>query len=539
RINGNTWAISARGFNGAYSNKLLVMVDGRTIYTPLFSGVFWDAQDTLIEDIDRIEVIRGPVAPLWGANAVNGAIHIITRTADQTQGVLVSAGGGNEDISRAGLRFGGSAGANTAYRIYGQSSARTQRAPYGTSFQGGTWGSAQGGFRVDRRISDDEELTVQGDVYRELGNLFTQYPLRQAPFDAISTNPLESSGGNLLGRWTRRHAAGGQTVAQTYYDRLVRGNIRDSNSSFQTADLDVQHWFPAIGRHEWMAGGGYRQMWDQTRASTFSRLLPESKHYGTAYLSLVDEIELLPDRLAVTLGIRAERNSLSGYNLQPTARIWWAPAKRQSLWGAWTRAVRTPSRGELGFQSDLAAFSQPPFPAVLVAYGNKNMRPETSNAFDAGYRIEFRRLSLDVSAFRYLYRSLRTLDLGRPQFEFGPQPIVLLPAVIGNGNRGDSYGAEVATTIELPGHSRIRASYGGLSTRTYSADGVTGFAIGELSSPQNQWQVRWQADLPRRYQLDVWAPYVGSTTSLAQVPGRSVPGYTRLDVHLSRRFLEG
>ncbi|MEO7649664.1 MAG: TonB-dependent receptor, partial [Bryobacteraceae bacterium] len=188
---------------------------------------------------------------------------------------------------------------------------------------------------------------------------------------------------------------------------------------------------------------------------------------------------------------------------------------------------------------DLAAFLQTPFPAVLVAYGNKNMRPETSNAFDAGYRIQFRRLSVDVSAFRYLYRSLRTLDLGMPQFEFGPPPFVLLPAVIGNGNRGDSHGAEVATTIELPGHSRIRASYGGLSTRTYSADGVTRLGNGELSSPQNQWQVRWQADLPRRYQLDVWAPYVGSTASPAQGQARSVPGYTRLDVHLSRRFLEG
>ena len=341
RINGNTWAISARGFNGAYSNKLLVMVDGRTVYNPLFSGVFWDAQDTLIEDIDRIEVIRGPVAPLWGANAVNGAIHIITRKADQTQGALVTAGGGNEDVSRAGVRYGGAAGANTAYRIYGQSSASAQRAPYGSNLKGGTWGLAQGGFRVDRRISGDEELTVQGDVYREMGNVFSEFPVRQAPFSAIRANPLESSGANVITRWTRRHASGGQTVVQTYYDRLERGNPRDSDIGIGTADVDVQHWFPVKGRHEFMAAGGYRQMWDHSTASSFTRLSPESNRYGTAYLSLVDEMELLPDRLAATLGVRAERSSLSGYTLQPTARLWWSPVKRQSVWASYTRAART------------------------------------------------------------------------------------------------------------------------------------------------------------------------------------------------------
>lgn len=174
RTNGNTWAISVRGFNGAYSNKLLVMIDGRTVYNPLFSGVFWDAQDTVIEDIDRIEVVRGPVSPLWGGNAVNGAINIITRGAEQTQGTLLSLGTGSEDRGREAVRYGGSRGENTFYRVYGQSSARPQWAPSGSGLDGATWGSVQGGFRVDHRISPGEELTVQGDTYKELGDLFSE-----------------------------------------------------------------------------------------------------------------------------------------------------------------------------------------------------------------------------------------------------------------------------------------------------------------------------------------------------------------------------
>jgi iron complex outermembrane receptor protein len=546
RINGNTWAISVRGFNGAYSNsnKLLVMIDGRTVYNPSFSGVYWDAQDTLIEDIDRIEVVRGPAAPLWGANAVNGVINVITRGAEHTQGTLIDVGSGTEDRGHEGIRYGGSRGANTFYRVYGQSNARPQWAPSRSSLGAETWGSLQGGFRIDHRISPDEELTVQGDLYEELGSLFSESVLRQPPFLAIESCPLGSSGGNLLGRWTRRHVSGGETVVQTYYDRLVRDNPRDLGIGIQTADLDVQHWLPVQGKQEWMIGGGYRQMWDHSAGAATAKLIPDARSYGIAYLSLADQIELLPDRLAVTLGARGERSVLSGYTLQPTARIWWAPTKRQSLWGAWTRAARTPSRGELGFESDVAAIPMEPLPVVVVASGNPDLRPETARALDAGYRLEFKWLLIDVAGFRYVYRGLRSLDLGAPQLTMGPQPFLLVPGRMGNNNVGSSHGAELAAMLELPGHSRLSASYSALFTDVHNRTTTGGsstpkVSVSGLSDPRHRWRASWQVDLPHRVQLDLSGAHVGSATTPSSIGQKNLPGYTRLDVRLSRRILEG
>lgn len=540
RTNGSTWAISVRGFNGAYSNKLLVMIDGRTVYNSLFSGVFWDAQDTVIEDIDRIEVVRGPVSPLWGGNAVNGAINIITRGAEQTQGTLLSLGTGSEDRGREAVRYGGSRGENTFYRVYGQSSARPQWAPSGSGLDGTTWGSVQGGFRVDHRISTGEELTVQGDTYRELGDLFSESVVRGPPYLAVSRMPLGASGSNLLARWTLRHADGSQTVIQTYYDRLIRANSRDVGIGIQTADVDIQHWLPVKAKQEWMVGGGYRQMWDRSSGSEFSRLTPNARNYGTAYLSLVDQIELVPDRLAVTLGVRGERSTLSGYNFQPTARIWWAPVKQQSLWGAWSRAVRTPSRGELGFESGISVIPLQPMPALVVAYGSPGLQPETANALDAGYRMEFKRFSIDVTGFHYQYQKLRTFGLSLPQLVSGAQPLLLVAAYAGNQNVGRSEGGEVSALLELTNRSRLTASYSLLSTEVHnnSASGSSlGLLVGAVTSPRHQWQAAWQADLPHRVQFDFWAAYVGSATSTA-VGQNIVPAYTRLDVRLSRKIFE-
>jgi iron complex outermembrane receptor protein len=541
RINGNAWAISVRGFNGAYSEKLLVMIDGRTVYNPLFSGVFWDAQNTLIEDIDRIEVVRGPVSPLWGANAVNGAINVITRGAEETQGGLLSVGSGTEDRGHEGVRYGGAVGSNTFYRVYGQSDARPQWAPTASGLSAGTWGSVQGGFRVDTRISTLEDLTVQGDMYRELGDLFTETVLRQPPSVAIASAPLRSSGGNLLARWTRRYKSGGQTVVQTYYDHLDRGNPRDLGIDIQTADLDVQHWFPVRAKQEWMIGGGYRQMWDRSISEPFEQLTPSSLRYGVAYLSLLDRIALVSDRVVATLGARGERSVLSGYSLQPTARIAWTVTPRHNLWAAWTRAERTPSRGELGFVSDVAFVPTQPLPVVVSASGNPSMRPETSNALDAGYRVELPHISVDLSGFHYQYQGLRSLGLGAPQVQLAQQPFLLLPGVIGNGNVGYSRGAEAAAVVELPGHSRLSASYSALFTavrlRNPTVGAIQGLSVSELASPQNQWQASWQVDLPHRVQMDFWGARVGALMA-SSIGQNGVPAYTRLDVHLSRRILE-
>ncbi len=544
RINGNSWAISVRSFNGSLSNKLLVMIDGRVVYNPLFSGVFWDAQDTLIEDIDRIEVVRGPVSPQWGANAVNGAINVITRPADQTQGGLLDVGTGTEDRGHEGVRYGGSSGPDTFYRIYGQSNARPEWAPIGSTLPAGTWGSIQGGGRVDHRFSPDSELTVQGDGYSELGSLFGSTIIRQAPFQAVASSPLDSSGGNILARWTERSATGAETVIQTYFDQLKRGDPRDLGTSIETADLDIQHWFHPTGRQQFTAAAGYRQMWDRAQNTTYSVLTPASSVYGTAYISLADEIELKPDRLKLTLAARGERSGLSGYTFQPTARLWWSLAKRQSMWVAWTRAARTPSRGELAFQGDWAVMPAGPLAAVITVSGNPNLQPETSNAVDAGYRIEFKHLSFDLSAFHYEYRNLTSIELGQPQLQSG-QSLLVLPGSLGNGDLGTSTGGELTAVFELPGGSRLSASYSGDFSEIHHMpapnDGsifpehTTAYPYG----PQNQWQANWQTSLPHRVQLNLWASHVGRIDSGQPAIQADVPAYTRADVQLSRRIGEG
>ncbi len=538
RTNSGTWAISVRGFNGVYSNKLLVMIDGRTVYNPLFSGVFWDAQDTLIEDIDRIEVARGPVSPLWGGNAVNGAINIITRSTDQTRGTLVSLGTGSEDRGREAVRYGGSVGKDTAYRVYGQSAARPQWAPLGSGLDGAAWGSVQAGFRVERRLSPNNDVTVQGDTYREFGDFFTELVHRVPPYDPISREALNASGGNLLARLTSRHANGSQTVIQTYYDRLNRDNPRDVGIGIQTADVDVQHWLPVKAKQEWMVGGGYRQISDRSSGTELSRIVPDARQYGTAYLSLVDQIELLPNRLAVTLAIRGEKSTLSGSNFQPTARVWWAPAKRQSLWGAWSRALRTPSRGELGLVSAIAVIPLQPLPALVVGFGSATLQPETSNALDAGYRLEFKRLSLDVAAFHYRYGKLRSYALGIPRLAPETEPLLLVPLLFANNDVGKSQGGEVSAVVQLTNQSRLTGSYSLLSVEVHSAASAQqALSVGDISSPRNQWQVSWQTDLPHRVQLDLWAAYVGSAKSTNA--GQDVlPAYTRLDFRLSHRIFE-
>jgi len=549
RVSGDTWAISVRGFNGALSDKLLVMIDGRTVYNPLFSGVFWGAQDTLIDDIDRIEVVRGPVSPLWGSNAVNGAINIITRPAEQTQGTLVDLGTGSEDRGHESVRYGGSKGPNTFYRVYGQSNARPQWSPSGTQLASSTWGSVQAGGRLEHHFAESE-LTIQGDAYSMLGDYFNSTVISQPPFLDVASTRLNSSGGNILARWTQRSASGAETVIQTYFDQVVRGNPRDLGISIKTADLDIQHWFPTKGKQQFAAGAGYRQMWDRAQNTDHALLTPEGRTYGTAYLSLADQIELKPDRLNLTLAARAERSSLNGFNLQPTVRLWWSPAKHHSAWVAWSRAVRTPSRGELNFQSDWTVVALEPMPTVLTIAGNRSFRPETSVAVDAGYRVEFKRLSFDLSAFRYAYNNLRSLELGTPQMQSG-LPFLVLPGTLGNGNVGTSSGAELATVLELPGGSRLSASYSGLFSDVHHRpvgprppapalrENLTPeFTVTESYSPRNQWQADWQTGLPRKMRLNLWVAHVGPVNSSAQPAQQEVPAYTRVDMQISRSIWE-
>ena len=356
KIDANKWAISSRGFNTQFVNKLLVLIDGRSVYTPSYSGVYWDAQDTLLEDIDRIEVIRGPGATLWGANAVNGVINIITKQAGDTQGGLMVASAGNEEKVIAGLRYGAELNKNTHGRLYLKFNERdSSYAPGLDDEAGDDWKSLRGGFRIDSQPSDKDRWTVQGDVYEadenQTLNLWRDPSdpsnLNFAPFylDANTADEIESSGWNLLTRWDHLLSNTSNITLQLYYDHTKRAEnflLQEQD----TLDIDFQHQLEVFGNHDLVWGLGYRHIEDEFSNTYIVAFLPDSGSSDLFSAFLQDEIELLPDRLRLTLGSKFEQNDFTGFEVQPSARLIWLPTERSTLWGSVSRAVRTPSRLE-------------------------------------------------------------------------------------------------------------------------------------------------------------------------------------------------
>jgi iron complex outermembrane receptor protein len=329
---GNTWAVSSRGFNTTTSNKLLVLIDGRSIYTPLFSGVFWDVQDVMLEDVDRIEIIRGPGATLWGANAVNGVINILTKSARDTQGGLVSVGGGTEDQGFASFRQGGKVGEETAYRAYGKYSYRDSLAFADGGSARDPLRRGQAGFRLDRSDAGSGAFTLQGDAYHGLAG--------QAVVVRADT---ALDGANLLGRWTRTYSENSGSDLQVYYDYTHRQIPQWFEEHRHTLDVDYQHRKPFGARQDLVWGAGYRITHDQVGNSPGVAFLPDHRTESLFSAFAQDEIRL-ESHLRLTLGTKLEHNYWTGFEVQPSVRLSWVPDDRRTLWGAISRAVRTPTR---------------------------------------------------------------------------------------------------------------------------------------------------------------------------------------------------
>ena len=391
QIDSRRWAISARGFNSPFSNKLLVLIDGRTVYTPLFAGVFWDVQDTLLEDIDRIEVISGPGATLWGANAVNGVINIITKDAKDTQGTLLAGGGGTELRGFGGVRYGGAVAPNFRYRIYGKYFDRD-----GTVLPDGRdasddWHQGQGGFRMDWDASESDVFTVQGDGY--------DGRISQAGADAIDV-----SGANVIGRWSHTFYEGSELTLQLYYDRTHRDIPGEVSEDLDTYDVDFQHRFPLGERHDIVWGLGYRLIEDDVGNSPAVAFLPPqvSRQWFSGFVQ--DEIALVKDRVHLTLGTKIEHNDYTGFEFQPSGRLAWRLSEQQILWSAISRAVRTPSR------IDRELFLRVDDPDLRID-GGPDFESEELLAYELGYRVQpFSRLGLSLAAYYNDYDDLRSRE---------------------------------------------------------------------------------------------------------------------------------
>lgn len=532
RANSRQWAISSRGFNDLFANKLLVLIDGRTIYTPMFSGVFWEDTDPLLEDVDRIEVIRGPGATLWGANAVNGVINVITKNARQTQGTLLSGGGGIEERGFGSMRYGGQLATNVYYRVYGKYSDHDDFTLSNGNGAEDNWWSSQWGTRIDWEPSDNNRLSLQGDYYFGDWNSLIRRHSFSPP--GMFTDHLrdKSEGGNLLGRWTHEISSESELSIQLYYDRTDRGfgitrEIRD------TFDLDVQHRFPLGERQEIVWGASYRFSADDiSQSADFSMDRPSVglQLFGSF---VQDEITLVPDRLHFTAGTKVEHNDFTGFEVQPSGRLAWTPDDHHTLWAAVSRAVRTPSRAERGarFYSDPPPSVPPlPLPTLIPASGNPNFDSEELIAYELGYRAMLHpKLSFDLAAFYNNYDRLYNVVQLPVDVRFTPtaQPYLALPVTDNNALYGESYGGELTATWQPLDNWRLRANYTFLQINLHTRGGIPSFTEeSEGDSPQHQLALWSDFDLGRRVEWSVGVHHVDS------LPSQRVAAYTELEMRL-------
>ncbi len=546
RIDANKWAISARGFNGRFANKLLVMIDGRSVYTPLFSGVLWDAQDTVLEDIERIEVVRGPGASLWGANAVNGVINIVTRRARDTQGGLFVAGGGTEEQGFTSLRHGGELDEDAFYRAYVKYFNRDSQEFVGGGGAADDWEVGRAGFRFDWEPDGPDAVTVQGDMYRGVVGTTGRQFSPTAPFSQTVNADDDIFGANLLTRWAHDFEDGSDMALQVYYD-LVSGDELGIELSEQTFDADLQHHFQVGARNDVIWGLGYRVVAAEFDDSFTLGLTDDRRtdHLLSAFVQ--DEITLLEDELRLTLGSKFEYNSYTGFEIQPTGRLLWTPDRRQSVWLAASRATRTPSQAEdsIALNSVLPPGDPAnPFPNEfqVSVLGNSGLDSEEAIAFELGYRVRpIDDLSLDVAAFYNIYDGLLSAEV--EDFDVTPGLFCLVipfpPCLITGTSRFDnlgsaeSYGIEVAADWRPESWWRLHGAYTYLHL-DIGHDGDAGFTVhSEGRDPRHQLSLRSSFDLGADWELDFWGRYV------SELPERGIDEYFTFDLRLGWRPTDG
>lgn len=512
-INASQWQISARGFNGLYANKLLVLVDGRAVYHPSYAGVFWDLQQSMLEDVDRIEVIRGPGATVWGANAVNGVVNVMTRSARDTLGTIVYGGGGNVHQALAGARFGDTLGENSYYRIFGgyQLNGSFPTAS-GNSAEDG-WQSWHGGFRADHYPQAETHFTWQSDAtYSDLGENSEAYNV------------------NTLGRWNRQFSARSGLELQAYFDRTSRTEALRAGGSSDTVDLAAQHTFAVGERHDVIWGLGYRFTAEHFEETTpLIQIRDDDSQLSLISAFVQDEFQLIPENLWLTAGTKVEHNDFTGFEWQPGVRVVWKPGERQTVWAAISRAVRTPS--ELEGNDIFAVAVAGPFTGpdgglyVPRIVGNPDAKSETLWAYEFGYRIQpSRRVSLDLAAF---YNQYDKLLYEGPITDFVPgTPFGTAAMPWLNQLEAQTYGGEASVVVTPQDNWRLTAGYSLLLAEVTGPPSIN-MAVTGSSAPKHQFTLRSSSDLTDRLQLDLQLRYV-DRIYLA-------PGYVTADVRLSYR----
>jgi iron complex outermembrane receptor protein len=530
----HAWNISARGFNTDSANKLLVLMDGRSVYTPLFSGVFWDVQDYLLEDIDRIEVISGPGGTLWGANAVNGVINIISKSAKDTQGLYVEGGGGTELRGFGGARYGGTLASNVYFRVYGKYFDRDEAVFPNGSDAADAWQMGRGGFRIDAEVSAQDTFTLQGDMYG-------------GDEDLSTGGEADVSGGNLLSRWTHVFSDESDLSVQLYYDRThldipvpasavapTAGRLVDD---LDTYDLDFQHRFRLYERHLLIWGLGYRFTHDEVENAPALAFFPTTLNHDLSSGFVQDEITLVPERLKFTIGTKLEHNDYTGLEYEPSVRLAWTPTERQTIWAAVSRAIRAPSRVDRDIRLPITIpfFATNGVSNLLI--GGANFESETVIAYELGYRAQFGpKMSASIATFYNDYDKVRSTSLSPPD------PVLNLPFPLfyQNNLEGHTYGTELSIHYQVYEWWRLQGGYTMLQEEIRVKAGQADFnnALNETADPEHQFSVRSAMDVTKNVELDARLRWVDSFRFNNSGTADTVPSYFELDVRLAWRPTE-
>jgi iron complex outermembrane recepter protein len=526
QIDSDHWSVSIRGFGAELANKLLVLIDGRSVYTPFYAGVYWQAQATPLLDIDRIEIIRGPGGTIWGANAVDGIINIITKSSTDTHGALLTAGGGNVDQGTGVARYGTDTTHGFSYRAYlmGFTIGPEFHAD-GSNFD--DWRMGQAGFRSDWTKSTRDTFTLQGDIYHELAGTETTYSLYSPPSQITQTGNAHLGGGNLLARWKRVQSDRSDFQIQAYFDHTSHLEP-EYGETRNTVDIDVLDHLTLRGRQNLLWGLGAR-----VSPGDFVQRVPTidfAPHQRTdqIYGSFVqDAIPLWNHGLTFIIGSKIEHNNYTGFEFQPSLRLLWNPAPHQALWASTTRAVRTPSRLDTEIRlTDYAGTTT--LPIFLRIYGRRDFRSEEVIAYETGFRtLVTRSCYLDVAAFYNQYDEIYSYQIGTVFLEMSPSPVhAVLPARIENGIHGEGSGFELAPDWKPVRWWELRASYAylnmDLKNKAWSNDpsSVAGY---EGSTPRNQLVAQSLLNLAGKFEFDPSFRYVEA------LPAQLVRSYETAD----------
>lgn len=536
RIDASKWAVSARGFNGRFSNKLLVLIDGRSVYTLAFSGVYWENQDLMLEDIERIEIIRGPGAALWGANAVNGVINIITKHSADTKGGLLTAGRGTKEQGFGSVRYGAYLGKDTTGRVYFKGFNRGDFKLLDGQDAHDNFNNLQGGFRIDSNLTTEDSLTVSADAFTsEIRENLTFADLNAPSFTKKVIDTTRVSGGNLRSNFKHTISPTSSYALQFYYDIYKRLQPFD-NETRQTVDIELQHNFQANSWNEIVWGMSYRYMDGEhtfPMPDIFSLQNPNPKnHYFSLFAK--DEIPLMDDELWLTLGSKFEHNDFTGFEIQPTARLLWAPNDQHRFWGAISRAVRTPSIIDNSLSLTSSFIPQPtpnpttdPKPTIAtVVTGSPNFKAEELLAFELGYRFNLSKsLSLDSTVFYNDYNSLRLLSQGIPTPQSG---FINLPLIVNNTGGGHTKGFETSLVWQMLDWWRWDVTYSYIDTHLKSNQ-----FLQETLSPKHKTSIRSVITPWHDITLDLWLRYTDNTSFFTVTGPFLVPSYVTMDVRLA------